>query len=127
VAKRKTLAFERHLHALILPNRAVKEEPGTSSGECVLVVPVNYNRPGLKLLAKALKASAEKRYILDGTGLQVYRMIGDGMPFEELVDRFAAAHLLSFFEARAFLMDYLRTLVERGIVVIGIKEIHENS
>lgn len=121
MAKRKYMAFEQHLHTLILRNRAVTEEPGDKADEITLVVPIRYDKPGLKPLAKALKAREQKRYILEGTGLEVYRMLGGQKTFETLIDEFAETHQLTFFESRAFLMDYIRTLVERGIAVIGVK------
>lgn len=120
MAKRKYMPFDQHLHTLILRNQAVREEPGDNPDELIVVVPINYDRSSLRPLAKALHARTEKRFILDGTGLEVYRMLKGKKSFEQLIDAFAATHLLSFFEARAFLLDYVRTLVERGIAVIGV-------
>jgi hypothetical protein len=120
--KRKYMPFDQHLHTLVLRNQAVTEEPGDKPGQLTLVVPLNYDKPGLKPLAKILKAREEKRFILEGTGLDVYNMLEGKKTFEELIDQFSVKYRLTFFESRAFLMDYIRTLVERGIAIIGVTE-----
>jgi len=120
--KKKKMPFEQQLDTLILRNQAVREEPGSHPDELTVAVPLDYDRAGLKIVARVFKAREVKRFVLAGPGLEVYRMLEGRRSFEKLIDIFAAKHQLTFFESRAFLMDYIRTLVERGVAVIGIQE-----
>jgi hypothetical protein len=85
-----------------------------------LTVTVDLLYPGLlKPLARALKMRKQRSYRLDGIGLAVYKRIDGKTTLETLVDWLADQQRLSFHEARTLLMQYLQTLMEKGLVVLA--------
>ena len=53
---------------------------------------------------------------------RVYGMIDGRKTFGELVDEFAAAEKLTFFESRALLGQFLQHLSRRGLVVATVRK-----
>jgi hypothetical protein len=85
-----------------------------------LTVTVDLRYPGLiKPLVRALKMRRQRSYHLDGLGLAVYQRVDGEATLEQLVDWLAEAQRLSFHEARTLLMQYLQTLMEKGLVVLA--------
>jgi hypothetical protein len=119
--KRKTLELGEQLASIPMRNEKAGAVPGDEPGTLVVEIELRYS--GLmSFVSKALKLVDRKRYILDGVGKQVYESIDGMKSFETLIDDFAAHHKLTFFEARALLMQYIKILMNKGIVVIGIKK-----
>jgi len=113
-------AIERQLASVILRNPGVKISTGDDENSVLIEVDLKY--PGFKgVLSKFLPVRSRRRFQLEGIGLDVYKMIDGKKTFEELIDEFAGMHKLTFFEARGFLMEYVRSLAQRGLVVIGVK------
>ena len=115
---KKTLTFERHLNAVPIVNRHLTEHRDTQ-GDVVIDVELVYPfwaRP----LARLLRLRRTRGFVLDEIGLAVYRAIDGRRSVEDLIDAFADTHKLTFFEARAFLGQYLRTLMKHGLIAIGV-------
>jgi hypothetical protein len=88
-----------------------------------LTVTVEMLYPGLmKPLVRLLKMRKQRSYRLDGIGLAVYRRVDGKAALEQLIDWLAEEHRLSFHEARTLLMQYLQTLMEKGLVVLAATE-----
>ena len=85
---------------------------------CIQLLP-DFTRQ--RFLRRLLRASPTKRYKLDRLGTRVYRMIDGRKTYGELVDEFAAAEKLSFFESRALLGQFLQHLARRGLVVATVR------
>lgn len=117
--KRQLLKNEYIMTSIPARNGGIHEQPGDDGISVVVTVQLNY-KPWLQPLAKLLKARIKRKYRLEGLGLEVYRMIDGKRNFEKLVDLFADKHCLTFFESRALLMQYLRILMQRGIILMGI-------
>jgi hypothetical protein len=56
---------------------------------------------------------------LDALGAGVWRLCDGRRTVEEIVDATAAAHRLTFHEARTAVTDYLARLIRRGILAIA--------
>ncbi len=69
-------------------------------------------------LSWMLRPAEEKEVHLDRTGCAVYEMCHPHNTVEDIVDRFAQEHRLSFHEARVAVFNYLYGLVQRGVLVL---------
>ena len=106
------------LNAVPLRSRTVRGERRPDGG-WLLRVPLRrrwYTRPPLAWL---MPISRERAISLDRLGSEVWQA-GDGRrTVEEIVDLCAAAHDLTFHEARLSVTEFLRLLVLRGLVVVA--------
>jgi len=113
--------FREALRAVPLRNTHVRATPLPEDPERLDVeVELLYRNAFQRLLRRLLHAAPSKHYKLDRLGTRVYRMIDGKKSFGELVDEFAAAEKLTFFESRALLGQFLQHLSRRGLVVAGI-------
>ena len=110
--------FRQALQAVPVRNAHVKATPLPEDPQRLEVeVELLYRTPLQRLLRRLLKAAPTKRYRLDRLGTRVYGMIDGRKTYGELVDEFAAAEKLTFFESRALVGQYLQTLTRKGLVV----------
>lgn len=114
--------FRQALRAVPVRNTHVRTRPLPEDPERLEVeVELLYRSPVQRLLRRLLRASPTKRYKLDRLGTRVYNMIDGRKTYGELVDEFAAAEKLTFFESRALLGQFLQHLSRRGLVVAGVR------
>ncbi len=112
--------FLKQLHSVPVKNTKV-ETAESGDGYRILILKLEYT--GLiKVFARVFKARNEKKYRLEGLGLQLYDMLDGKKNIENLIDMMIEKYKLSFFEARALIIQYLHTLIKRGLVVIAVKE-----
>jgi hypothetical protein len=110
--------FARQMHAVPVRNQHVRVLEDAPDRLC-LETDLRYS--GWRgLLARGLKPSRTRRYELSGLGREVYDSVDGTRTFEQLTDLFAARHRLTFFEARGLLMQFLQTLMARGLVVMVV-------
>ena len=107
--------FRQALQAVPVRNAHVRATP-------LPEVELLYRTPVQRFLRRLLRASPTKRYKLDRLGTRVYRMIDGRKTYGELVDEFAAAEKLTFFESRALLGQFLQHLARRGLVVATVRK-----
>ena len=114
--------FREALKAVPVRNAHVKATPLPEDPQRLEVeVELLYRTPVQRFLRRVLKAAPTKRYKLDRLGTRVYEMIDGRKTYGELVDEFAAAEKLTFFEARALLGQFLQHLSRRGLVVATMR------
>lgn len=113
--EQQTDRYRQSLKAIPVRNSRIQELPGETPDELRISVKLRYG-PVLGFFRWLLKAKNEKVYALDSVGREVYEDIDGKRNFEELIDRFAARHKLTFLESRALLAQYLQILTKRGIV-----------
>lgn len=118
--KKSKVAFTQQLSSVPVKNHRM-EELERDDGCVILRLQLAYPRWMLPLKA-LLNLHDAKRVRLDRVGTGVLDRIDGHKTFEQLIDEFAADHALTFFEARALLMQYLRTLMGKGIVVIALPD-----
>ena len=61
-----------------------------------------------------------RRYQLDKLGVETWRMIDDRTSIGELIERFTSSHGMERALAEAAMMTYLRTLAQRGIIMLAL-------
>jgi len=64
----------------------------------------------------------ERETTLDALGQRLWQCCDGRATVEEIVDRFAAEHGLTFHEARAAVTAYLRQLIQRGVLAIVMQD-----
>lgn len=119
--KPRKLAFDQQLSTIPLRNEGVKLSVDPDGTSLAVQIELRY-RGVLALWKRVFKLRPNRTYLLDGIGRSVFESIDGKKNFEQLVDEFAAKHQLTFFEARALLMQYIKLLMNRGLIVIGVPE-----
>ncbi len=119
------LSFAGQLEAIPLPNQRLRvDDCGTEQGgQGRVMVEIDLRYRGLARLAqRVFRLRTSRRYELNGIGLEVFRMIDGHKTFEQLIDQFSTCHQLTFFEARALLLQYIGMLAARAIVVVAVRQ-----
>jgi len=110
-------AFRQALDAVPARNNAVRIIPTANPDEIEVEISLRYDSAFLGIMRKIFKPADKKKYILDKMGKRVYESIDGRKNFGELIDEFAAKEKLTFFESRALLGQYMRTLAKNGLIV----------
>jgi len=114
--EKETERFRHSLRAVPVRNLGVKVLPSENAAELHLEVTLMFGT-GLGFVRALLRAPKTCCYILEGVGREVYESIDGEQNFEQLIDRFAQRHKLTFFESRALLAQYLQILTKKGLIV----------
>jgi hypothetical protein len=115
----KPLDFETQLHCVPVRNAGVRasvsdRDPGA------LIVEVRLRYGGLLgVAARLVRARRARRYELAGIARELYEALDGKRTLEDFIDELSARDKLTFFEARALLVQYLKDLMQRGLVVIA--------
>ena len=109
-------AFKQSLKAVPARNAAAKIVHTKNPDELQVEIQLTYEGSMLRVLRRALRPADKKTYLLDKVGKHVYESIDGKKSFGELIDDFAAAKNLSFFESRALLAQYMQLLARRGLI-----------
>ena len=109
-------AVGRLLSAVPCKNAAIKVEP--AAGGLLVSVPVR--RPGWLVppISWVLPWSPFRRIALDEPGSEVLNLCDGKRTVEEVVERFAQSHKLSFRESQIAVTQFLRELLRRGVVAL---------
>lgn len=114
-AKRR-LAVSRLLSAVPHKNDAMKIE---AAGQGALVsVPLSRPKWLVPPVSWILPWSQHRRVRLDEPGTEVLNLCDGNRTVEEVIERFAQEHKLSFREGQMAVTQFLRELLRRGIVVL---------
>lgn len=119
----QTARFGQSLRVTPVHNAHVRKVASERPGELALEIDLTYG-PVLTVLRWIFRARKTKVVILDGVGREVYDDIDGNRTFEELIDRFSERHALTFFESRALLAQYYRTLAKNGLIVAALRNGH---
>lgn len=124
--KRETTAaisgtWSRMLKAVLLPNQAVRFVRDEADGAISLTVPTR--RPAFLFppISWVIRPPKERLTILDRTGAMIWKMCDGRRTVEEIVERFAISHHLSFHESRVSVTGYMKSLLQRGIVAVSMQ------
>ena len=85
-------------------------------GRMDISIPLRH-RTIVQLLQKVLPVSKEKNLELDRLGTRLYNLCDGTHSVEELVEMHQREWLLTFFEARAMVLQYLRLLSQRNLIL----------
>jgi hypothetical protein len=118
----RELPFDPALLLLTVPaaNGAVRAEP---SGDGLLLwVPVRRRWWMGPPLGWLLPFRAERGIALDAIGREVWGACDGQRTTEQIIEAFAARHRLRFHEARLSVLTFLKSLVERNLIVLVATE-----
>jgi hypothetical protein len=116
------LTLEALLAAVPVRNRSVieeKQETGT-----VLRVPVRKRWFTSAPFSFIFPFSRFRSVELDKVGLEVWKDCDGTRNIEQIVERFAQKHHISFHEARAGVLEFLKSITRRGLIVITGKPVN---
>lgn len=110
----------RLLEMVPILNRAVRTE---RTGRALMVyVPIRQRWWMKRPFRWVFPYREERGYALDQLGQEVWRACDGQRNIEEIVDRFARHHEIGFHEARAMILQFLQTLLQRNLVVLVMPE-----
>ncbi len=116
------LDFETQLHTIPVRNEKLRITPSEHRPDVVLVeVELRYG--GLLAgLASFVNARKRKRYELTGLSREFFEVLDGKLTVENLIDQLCASDNLTFLESRALVTQYLRDLMQRGLIAIVPEE-----
>lgn len=76
--------------------------------------------PLLKPIYRLLKVAVQRTVVLDRLGTEMWELCDDRRTVEEVVDIFAGRHRLTFHESRVAVTNYLKQLVQRGVLAMAM-------
>lgn len=104
------------LQVIPIQNEHVKKSVVDSGA---LRVEIEFKKKGLIPMALRLTGGAKvKVYHLDGYGRYLYERIDGKSYLLQIVYEFMENEKLTFFEAKGLLQEYVRILMEKGLVVL---------
>jgi hypothetical protein len=109
--------WQRMLAAKPMRNRAAKPSADCSDGR-VLSIPRQRPRYLVPPLSWVFQPRTETVVELDALGCEVLALCDDHRTVEAIIDAFATRHRLTFHESRVSVTNYIRSLVQRGVLVI---------
>ncbi len=71
-------------------------------------------------LSGGCKDPIVRRYQLDPLGVEAWRMIDGQTTVGTIIERFASRHAMEMPQAEAAVLTYLRTLAQRGIMMLAL-------
>ncbi len=106
------------LRAVPHRNEAAEVQPPAEDGS--LRISVALRRPwwGFPPITWIIQPSKKRTVELNALGALVWELC-DGRTVEEIVDAFAARFSYTFHEARVSVTEYLKSLVQRGVLAIA--------
>jgi len=110
------MAVSQFLGAVPHQNTAMTTE--TTPGGAIVSVPVR--RPGWLIppISWLLRWSRYRKVELDRAGTETLDLVDGRRTVEEIVETFGRNHKLSFRESQVAVTQFLRQLVQRGIIVV---------
>ena len=104
--------------------RVAREEPPETRPVATLRVRVPLRHPGWLVppLSWVVRPRHQRVVSLDRIGTEVWQACDGRRTVEQIVDAFSERRRLTFHEARAAVTGFLRSLVQRGILAVEMKD-----
>jgi len=109
------------LAARVSRNVAARVEEGRGGS---IRVYVKNRRPSFLVppLSWIVPYKTERCLTLDRMGAQIWQLCEGQRSVEQVIERFAERHRLTFHEARVAVTGYIKMLVEHGVLAVGLRE-----
>jgi len=118
--KPERLSLGALLDSVPVANEAARVE---SHGEGMIVyLPIKQRWWMKPPMSWMLPYRQERGVALDKLGSEVYRSVDGRQTVEQIVVSFAEAHRLRFHEARLAVMQFLKMLAQRNIIVLAVPD-----
>lgn len=111
--------LEEQLAVVPVRNEHVELREGTIPGSLVVTTELKYG--WLSGLSSLFGARRKKEYAISDLSLEMYQALDGKRCVGDLMDLIMEEHRLTFFEARGLVVDFLHRLIQRRLVVIGVK------
>ncbi len=105
-------AVEVQLQSIPIPNEAI-----TRLSDRRLTLPLRQPR-WARWLRPVLPISKEKQVELDKLGAEIFKLCDGQRSIEEIIDLHKDRWHLSFYESRAMILQFLRQLTRRNLILI---------
>lgn len=112
------LDFETQLKSVPVRNVKLNISVAENDPAALLVEVALVYRGLLGVLAPMVGARRTKRYELAGLARELFESLDGKLTVENLIDNLRMQEKLTFLEARALVIQYLKDLMQRGLVVI---------
>lgn len=66
-----------------------------------------------------IRPKLQRTVVLDKLGSEIWHLCNGQRTVEDIIDQFAKTYALSFHESRASVTEYLKSLVQRGIIAMA--------
>ncbi len=115
-------SWKQMLLAIPTPNTAANAKYDEESG--LVTVTVKNIKPDYMIppFSWVVHFSPKKDITLDKLGSQLWKLCNGRNTVENIIDKFKDAHELTFHEARTSVVEYLKKLIQRGVVAVIIQE-----
>lgn len=115
---KKSIDFETQLHSIPVRNHNINITRSEKDPDILIVqVALRYNGL-LKLAKRVFKLRDIRRFELGGLSRVLYEKLDGKIHVEDLILWLQKEEKLTFFEARALMVQYLSDLMRRGLVVV---------
>ena len=108
------------LRAVLLPNRAARVAAQEPNGALTLAVPTRKPSPVRVLFSWLVRVPRERLTVLDPMGASIWKACDGTRTVEEIVEKFAHHHHLSFHESRVSVTGYATSLLRRGVLAVAM-------
>ncbi|MBS3733609.1 MAG: PqqD family protein [Phycisphaerae bacterium] len=121
-AKAKTAYPAEQLLAAVAYRNEAMEVHDFRDGGCRVRVPLNRPKWLVPPISWIIPFSSHRQVELDAPGREVLELCDGRRTVEEIIEKFAAVHKLTFREAQLSVTTFLKQLTQRGLVaIVGTK------
>ena len=115
-------SWKQMLLAIPTPNTAANAKYDEGSG--LVTVTVKNIKPDYMIppFSWVVHFSPQKEITLDKLGSQLWKLCNGKNTVENIIDLFKDAYGLTFHEAKTSVVEYLKKLIQRGVVAVIIQE-----
>jgi len=124
---KKDLAAGSFLRAVPCSNQAVEVQPRRNGG-ILVTVPIRRPKYLVPPISWLLPFSKYRRVELEAAGAEIFRLCDGKRRVEDVIEKFAIDHKLSFREAQLPVGKFLTQLTERGLLaIVGLQKDSEKA
>ena len=115
-------SWKQMLLAVPTPNVAANAKVDDETG--LVTVTVKNKKPEYMFppISWVVHFSPKKEITLDEIGSRIWKWCNGKNTVENIIDNFKDAYELTFHEARTSVVEYLKQLIQRGVVAVIIQE-----
>lgn len=126
-AKRRTTgtasgAWDQMLKAKLLPNKAARVTAEDFDGSLTLSIPTRATGFLFPPFSWIIRPPKERQTVLDPIGASIWRSCDGTRTVEQIVEKFAIEHRLSFHESRVSVTGYVKALLQRGALAVAVAD-----
>jgi hypothetical protein len=110
------------LEARLLHNQAASAAWNAENSRFEIAIPCRKPRYLVPPISWIVRPPEKRTMVLDSIGIEVWEACAGERTVEEIIDQFASRHGLTFHEGRVAVVAFLKSLLERGAVVLLVPD-----